>query len=246
MELTYSQLHFPFPPRKLKTGLHSWSLISYWKWTLNKRWIAWSAPFQRQVTGHHWNAPGRTLGSPTQQWTKYLCVKRENEGKKVSAKTCRVSSWELKLCIPQMLLPHTPQPRLCYPEDLATWAISTSHAPVCSCGAVSLHMLRQWHQKSQSPKSNCIHVLQAGIKWQHPPSPLHSPTSSPPPYAFQECCVWDLTGHTDFLLFKFIFQVLNYNIVSSTSAVSSHIPKVSQGSETNSSFIDDTYTGLRR
>lgn len=136
-------------------------------------------------------------------------------------------------CLPQRLLHHIPLPCLCYLEDFGTWALSTSHAPLCSCGTLSLHLLRQCHQKCQLPISNCINVLQGDMKWQHPPSPLHSPTLSPPPYSFEECCVWDLTGHTDFLLLKFTFHVLNYDIINSSFVPSSHIPKVSQGAKTN-------------
>lgn len=73
--MTKNQLHFQFPSRKLKISLHSWSLISRWKWVLNRRWMAWCAQSQRT----EWLPPGKEVGFPTQQWGQDLSVTWENE-----------------------------------------------------------------------------------------------------------------------------------------------------------------------
>ena len=74
--MTKSQLHFQFPSRKLKISLHSWSLISPWKWVLNRRWMAWCARSQRTEHNCH---PGKEAGFPAQQWSQDISVKWENE-----------------------------------------------------------------------------------------------------------------------------------------------------------------------
>ena len=76
VEMTKSQLHFQFPSRKLKVSLHSWSLISPWKWVLNRRWMAWCARPQRTEHNCH---PGKEAGFPAQQWSQDVSVKWENE-----------------------------------------------------------------------------------------------------------------------------------------------------------------------